>query len=60
VIRLAGFGDRNQFETFGLGFVGQACQFLFGAPSLELRGTSICPGHAFSEQAVDQYRKVAA
>ena len=57
---LAGFGDRNQFETFGMGFEVQARQFLFRVPSLELRGASIHPCFAFGEQAVDQYRKITA
>src|SRR6266550_1622649 len=58
VIRLAGFGDRNQFETFGPRFEAQARQLLFRVPSLELRRTSIHPGFAFGEQAVDQYCKI--
>src|SRR5207244_7644426 len=57
-IRLAGFGDRNQFETFGPRFEVQARQLLFRVPSLELRRASIHPGFAFGEQAVDQYRKI--
>src|SRR6202140_5629560 len=57
---LAGFGDRNQFETSGPGFEVQARQFLFGVPLVELRRTSIHPGFAFGEQAVDQYRNIAA
>src|SRR5438067_2406850 len=60
VTRLTGLGDRNQFEAFGTGFEIQARQFLFRPPSLESCRTSIHPGFALGEQAVDQYRKIAA
>ena len=52
--RLAGFCDRNQFETVGAGFGVQVRQFLFGVPSLELHRAPIHPGLAVGEEAVDQ------
>jgi hypothetical protein len=50
VIGLAGFGDRNQCETFKPGFEGETRQFLFRAPPLELRRASIYPSFAFGQQ----------
>jgi hypothetical protein len=49
MISLAGFCDRNQFETFGAGFEVQARQFLFRPPSLESCRASIRPGFALGE-----------